>query len=168
MDTRKYQLFKTEMCRNWQEMGECRYSKKCRFAHGLEELRCIQRHVRYKTEICKTFHLTGTCLYGVRCTFIHDEVQAASPTLSSSSSLSGDHHNSNLFHTPNTPSFMLQDDLFQSWGTKIFSSPPTAKTTTFAKKEFPSSIWSSLDRRYSYSSSSSSSSSSLLSVPFIL
>ncbi|KAG2204141.1 CCCH-type zinc finger protein [Mucor mucedo] len=81
MDNRKYQLFKTEMCRNWQEMGECRYSKKCRFAHGIDELRGIQRHARYKTEICKTFHLTGTCLYGVRCTFVHDEVHV--PTIGS-------------------------------------------------------------------------------------
>ncbi|KAI9004890.1 hypothetical protein CLU79DRAFT_672975, partial [Phycomyces nitens] len=63
--------FKTEMCRNWTEMGQCRYGRKCRFAHGHDELRTVQRHARYKTEICKTYHLTGTCLYGVRCTFIH-------------------------------------------------------------------------------------------------
>ena len=50
-----------------------RYGKKCRFAHGDQELRTVQRHVRYKTEICRTYHMTGTCLYGVRCTFIHDE-----------------------------------------------------------------------------------------------
>ncbi|KAG2235286.1 hypothetical protein INT48_007917, partial [Thamnidium elegans] len=147
---------------NWQEMGECRYSKKCRFAHGPEELRCLQRHVRYKTEICRTFHLTGTCLYGVRCTFIHDEIHvASSPTISSSSSMSGDLSpnffatHSLLSHPNNT--CLLQDDLL--WGNMMF-------TPTLAKKEFPSSIWSSLDRRYS--SSSSSSSSSLLSVPFTL
>ncbi|GAA5811752.1 hypothetical protein MFLAVUS_005195 [Mucor flavus] len=161
MDTRKYQLFKTEMCRNWQEMGECRYSKKCRFAHGPEELRCLQRHVRYKTEICRTFHLTGTCLYGVRCTFIHDEVHVvSSPTISSSSSLSGD-FSPNFFATHSLLSqpttCLLQDDLL--WGNMMF-------TPTLAKKEFPASIWSSLDRRYS--SSSSASSSSLLSVPFTL
>ncbi|KAI7862549.1 hypothetical protein BDF14DRAFT_1735984, partial [Spinellus fusiger] len=67
----KSNLFKTEMCRNWTEMGQCRYGRKCRFAHGLDELRTVQRHARYKTEICKTYHLTGTCLYGVRCTFVH-------------------------------------------------------------------------------------------------
>ncbi|KAI9489690.1 hypothetical protein BDB00DRAFT_737615, partial [Zychaea mexicana] len=63
--------YKTEMCRNWAEMGHCRYGKKCRFAHGDRERRTVQRHARYKTEICRTYHMTGTCLYGVRCTFIH-------------------------------------------------------------------------------------------------
>ncbi|KAI8889236.1 hypothetical protein K501DRAFT_239057 [Backusella circina FSU 941] len=80
MDTRKSQLYKTELCRNWQDFGECRYAKKCRFAHGSEEQRCVQRHARYKTEICRTFHSTGTCLYGVRCNFVHDEV-SRSPLL---------------------------------------------------------------------------------------
>ncbi|CDS09665.1 hypothetical protein LRAMOSA02342 [Lichtheimia ramosa] len=70
---KKPELYKTEMCRNWNEIGHCRYGKKCRFAHGEHELRVIQRHARYKTEICRTYHRTGTCLYGVRCTFIHDE-----------------------------------------------------------------------------------------------
>ncbi|ORZ03696.1 hypothetical protein BCR43DRAFT_430227, partial [Syncephalastrum racemosum] len=68
---KKPELYKTEMCRNWTEMGQCRYGKKCRFAHGQHEMRQVQRHVRYKTEICRTYHRTGTCLYGVRCTFIH-------------------------------------------------------------------------------------------------
>ncbi|KAJ8663624.1 hypothetical protein O0I10_000870 [Lichtheimia ornata] len=77
---KKPELYKTEMCRNWNEIGHCRYGRKCRFAHGEHELRMIQRHARYKTEICRTYHRTGTCLYGVRCTFIHDE-QRPSPTL---------------------------------------------------------------------------------------
>ncbi|KAI8977570.1 hypothetical protein BDF20DRAFT_820763, partial [Mycotypha africana] len=71
LDQRKYKLYKTELCRNWQEMGNCRYAKKCRFAHGKEELRCVKRHAKYKTDICRTFHETGTCSYGVRCNFIH-------------------------------------------------------------------------------------------------
>ncbi|KAG1146404.1 hypothetical protein G6F37_008973 [Rhizopus arrhizus] len=82
IDERQIRLYKTEMCRNWQEIGSCRYGHKCRFAHGQEELRYIQRSPKYKTQICKTFHLTGTCLYGVRCVFIHDEHlenQATSP-----------------------------------------------------------------------------------------
>ncbi|RCH86007.1 hypothetical protein CU098_003545 [Rhizopus stolonifer] len=73
MSERQVKLYKTEMCRNWQEIGTCRYGHKCRFAHGQEELRYIQRSPKYKTQICRTFHLTGTCLYGVRCVFIHDE-----------------------------------------------------------------------------------------------
>ncbi|KAI9273691.1 hypothetical protein BY458DRAFT_419472, partial [Sporodiniella umbellata] len=68
---RHIRLYKTEMCRNWQEIGHCRYQHKCRFAHGAEELRSIPRSSKYKTQTCRTFHLTGTCLYGVRCVFIH-------------------------------------------------------------------------------------------------
>ncbi|KAI9310530.1 hypothetical protein BX666DRAFT_2006811 [Dichotomocladium elegans] len=84
---KRLDLYKTEMCRNWAEMGYCRYGKKCRFAHGEQELRMVQRHVRYKTEICRTYHRTGTCLYGVRCTFIHDNDD---DTTSTSSTISVD------------------------------------------------------------------------------
>eukprot|EP00727_Mastigamoeba_balamuthi_P006349 m51a1_g2334 putative zinc finger (403) ;mRNA; f:532778-534319 len=64
-------LYKTELCRSFQETGTCRYGSKCQFAHGKEELRQVSRHPRYKTEICKTFHTIGTCRYGTRCRFIH-------------------------------------------------------------------------------------------------
>jgi len=67
----KQNLFKTELCRNWQETGLCRYGPKCQFAHGQHELRGVQRHPKYKTEICRTFHSTGTCGYGQRCRFVH-------------------------------------------------------------------------------------------------
>ncbi|GAQ85195.1 hypothetical protein KFL_002230160 [Klebsormidium nitens] len=64
-------LYKTELCRSWEETGACRYGAKCQFAHGREELREIQRHPKYKTEICRTFSTNGTCPYGTRCRFIH-------------------------------------------------------------------------------------------------
>ncbi|KAI8355603.1 hypothetical protein EDC96DRAFT_446595 [Choanephora cucurbitarum] len=64
-------LFKTEYCRNWDEKGVCRYGKRCRYAHGQEELRPILRSNQYKTKICRAFHENGTCSYGIRCTFIH-------------------------------------------------------------------------------------------------
>ncbi|KAI8575104.1 hypothetical protein K450DRAFT_9290 [Umbelopsis ramanniana AG] len=78
---KKADLYKTEMCRNWQEIGYCRYGKKCRYAHGHTELRAVKRHQRYKTEVCRTYHETGTCPYGVRCTFIHDEKSSANPNI---------------------------------------------------------------------------------------
>ncbi|CAO3673055.1 unnamed protein product [Umbelopsis ramanniana] len=78
---KKADLYKTEMCRNWQEIGYCRYGKKCRYAHGYTELRAVKRHQRYKTEVCRTYHETGTCPYGVRCTFIHDEKSSANPNI---------------------------------------------------------------------------------------
>jgi hypothetical protein len=64
-------LYKTELCRSFEETGQCRYVDKCQFAHGLHELRMLPRHPKYKTEICKTFHTIGTCPYGTRCRFIH-------------------------------------------------------------------------------------------------
>lgn len=69
-------LYKTEMCRTWEETGVCKYGAKCQFAHDRRELRALPRHPRYKTEICKTFWQQGTCPYGKRCCFIHDEYEA--------------------------------------------------------------------------------------------
>jgi len=64
-------LYKTELCRSFEELGACRYGPKCQFAHGRSELRPVLRHPKYKTEICKTWQTTGTCPYGTRCRFIH-------------------------------------------------------------------------------------------------
>jgi len=66
-----HSLYKTELCRSWEETGSCRYGSKCQFAHGKSELRPIARHPKYKTEICRTFATNGTCPYGTRCRFIH-------------------------------------------------------------------------------------------------
>jgi hypothetical protein len=72
-NNRKLGLYKTELCRSWEEKGTCRYGAKCQFAHGEEELRQVQRHpkvsscigiysdfsaddlisLQYKTEICR-------------------------------------------------------------------------------------------------------------------
>ena len=68
-------LYKTEMCRTFEEMGFCRYGTKCQFAHDSAELRMVPRHPRYKTEICKTFWQKGYCPYGKRCCFIHAECE---------------------------------------------------------------------------------------------
>ncbi|CDO70259.1 hypothetical protein BN946_scf184942.g59 [Trametes cinnabarina] len=66
-NNRKLGLYKTELCRSWEEKGSCRYGAKCQFAHGEEELRKVQRHPKYKTEICR------------RCCFIHTELPANGP-----------------------------------------------------------------------------------------
>ena len=67
-------LYKTELCRSWEETGACRYGVKCQFAHGRDELRPVLRHPKYKTEVCRTFAQNGTCPYGTRCRFIHYRV----------------------------------------------------------------------------------------------
>lgn len=66
-------LYKTEMCRSFNEVGFCKYGDRCQFCHSKEELREVQRHPKYKTEICKTFWNDGSCPYGSRCCFVHLE-----------------------------------------------------------------------------------------------
>ena len=68
---KKLNLYKTELCRSWEETGTCRYGNKCQFAHSGEEVRGIDRHPKYKTEMCKTFWERRTCPYGKTCCFIH-------------------------------------------------------------------------------------------------
>ncbi|KAF8168268.1 hypothetical protein B0H34DRAFT_53432 [Crassisporium funariophilum] len=75
-NNRKLGLYKTELCRSWEEKGTCRYGAKCQFAHGEDELRRVARHPKYKTEICKTFWVSGSCPYGKRCCFIHTELSS--------------------------------------------------------------------------------------------
>lgn len=43
-NNRKLGLYKTELCRSWEEKGTCRYGTKCQFAHGEDELRKVARH----------------------------------------------------------------------------------------------------------------------------
>jgi hypothetical protein len=58
-NNRKLGLYKTELCRSWEEKGSCRYGNKCQFAHGEEELRKVPRHPKYKTEICRVRRLVA-------------------------------------------------------------------------------------------------------------
>ena len=67
----KPSLYKTEMCRNYQVNGQCRYGNHCQFAHGLTDLKPVNHHPRYKTSLCRTYHSTGICSYGPRCNFVH-------------------------------------------------------------------------------------------------
>ena len=71
-------LYKTELCRSWEETGSCRYGGKCQFAHGRDELRPVMRHPKYKTEVCRTFAQSGACPYGTRCRFIHYRIPTRS------------------------------------------------------------------------------------------
>lgn len=68
----KTQLYKTELCRSFQETGTCPYGNHCQFAHGSDQLRPVLRHRKFKTEKCRNF-LNGYCPYGNRCCFVHDE-----------------------------------------------------------------------------------------------
>ncbi|KAG6910584.1 hypothetical protein DXG01_009535 [Tephrocybe rancida] len=90
-NNRKLGLYKTELCRSWEEKGTCRYGTKCQFAHGDDELRKVARHPKYKTEICRTFWVSGTCPYGKRCCFIHTELptSGAAPNGGATPSIDG-------------------------------------------------------------------------------
>lgn len=72
-------LYKTELCRSWDDTGFCRYGKKCQFAHSQKELRNLMRHPKYKTEMCDSFHTVGVCPYGNRCHFVHNDIEALRP-----------------------------------------------------------------------------------------
>ena len=47
-NNRKLGLYKTELCRSWEEKGSCRYGPKCQFAHGEEEIRRVARHPKVR------------------------------------------------------------------------------------------------------------------------
>ena len=67
--------YKTEVCKNWSETGQCHYGKKCKFAHGKTEL--VEKQVSnkncYRSKKCKPFHDHLVCMYGVRCLFAHEQ-----------------------------------------------------------------------------------------------
>lgn len=65
--------YKTEICKNFSEMGSCPYRSKCQFAHGSEELLQTAPAPRkaYRTKKCKSFWESGVCRYGFRCQFLH-------------------------------------------------------------------------------------------------
>lgn len=58
---------KTELCKNWEISGRCKFGRDCAFAHGEHEL-VSKHHVpnNYKTKMCKQFHEEGYCPYGNR------------------------------------------------------------------------------------------------------
>lgn len=61
------QKFKTEMCKNFQLQGYCRWGSNCSYAHGLDELRAkTHLNTNFRSKICKLFHRQGGCPYGLR------------------------------------------------------------------------------------------------------
>ena len=64
--------YKTELCKNWIEVGLCRYGDSCKFAHGHSEVILPKLALAKKDKNCKTFFKTGQCPYGVRCQYDHE------------------------------------------------------------------------------------------------
>ncbi|KAI1698769.1 zinc finger c-x8-C-x5-C-x3-H type (and similar) domain-containing protein [Ditylenchus destructor] len=71
------QTFKTVMCKSWLETLSCRFGGRCKFAHGVSELRHVDHlhslasNPKYKTRLCVIYINKGICPYGHLCLFIH-------------------------------------------------------------------------------------------------
>ena len=63
--------WKTEICRNWEMYGQCKYGNNCAFPQGDTELKKRKLSFNYKTKACKQFFELGYCPYGIRCQFSH-------------------------------------------------------------------------------------------------
>jgi len=90
--------YKTEMCKNWELRGRCKFGDKCCFAHGRNELKAkVLTHVKYKTKPCKQYHQTGYCPYGQRCQYLHKE--AVQPNVFCNPAEGCYKHNPQLYET---------------------------------------------------------------------
>lgn len=66
--------YKSQLCKNFSQMGWCRYGMKCQYAHGYNDvaLNVIQpKKMAYRTRRCNSFWNEGKCTYGKRCQFSH-------------------------------------------------------------------------------------------------
>jgi len=65
-------LHKTELCVHWTLTSICQFDNKCKFAHGIDELKDRVRPSNYKTKPCTDCPLKNHgCSYGPRCNFCH-------------------------------------------------------------------------------------------------
>lgn len=66
--------YKTELCRQFEELGVCEYGDRCLYAHGTFELKQMpNRHPKFRTERCSAYHDLGYCMFGPRCSFLHQK-----------------------------------------------------------------------------------------------
>ncbi|KAK7363171.1 hypothetical protein VNO77_05302 [Canavalia gladiata] len=70
-------VFKTEICRAWEESGNCRYNSKCQFAHGKEELHPSRLSMKNKSGTCKSSIRAGSSMHGSSSRIIHLQCAAA-------------------------------------------------------------------------------------------
>lgn len=66
------QLYKTELCASYAQIGVCPYGNKCQFAHGESELKRVQRPPNWRSKPCANWTRFGSCRYGHRCCFKHE------------------------------------------------------------------------------------------------
>jgi len=65
---------KTELCKNWEMYGTCKWNDRCSYAHGRHEL-VKKTHMpkNFMTKACEQFHKEMYCAYGSRCQFMHSD-----------------------------------------------------------------------------------------------
>lgn len=67
------ELYKTELCASYMSTGgNCPYGEKCQFAHGMDELKSVDRPPKWRSKPCQNWVKTGSCSYNERCCFRHD------------------------------------------------------------------------------------------------
>jgi len=68
-------LYKTKLCKYFEETGKCSRGNSCTHAHGARELLLPggqgKQGPLYKTSLCKYFEESGTCTRGDYCTHAH-------------------------------------------------------------------------------------------------
>lgn len=68
----KADKYKTEICKNVQLRGMCKWGDQCFFAHSKDELQTKMPYNHYyKTKVCKHYNNTGFCPYANRCQYFH-------------------------------------------------------------------------------------------------
>ena len=68
----KAEKYKTEICKNIQLRGVCKWGEQCFFAHSKDELQSKMPYNHYyKTKVCKHYNSTGFCPYANRCQYFH-------------------------------------------------------------------------------------------------
>ena len=82
--------YKTALCRHFDTPQGCSYGEKCQFAHGINELKQIDKNMmaqnpmqamdnkqknilNYKIVKCKNWEKDKSCKYGAHCTFAHGD-----------------------------------------------------------------------------------------------
>ena len=82
--------YKTALCRHFDTPQGCSYGEKCQFAHGINELKQIDKNMmaqnpmqamdnkqknilNYKIVKCKNWEKDKSCKYGAHCTYAHGE-----------------------------------------------------------------------------------------------
>ncbi|TYI37333.1 hypothetical protein ES332_A03G204700v1 [Gossypium tomentosum] len=71
--------YKSEICRDWEEFGHCRYGSKCQFAHGKEEVRpaCLPFRTKSEAQIYKSYASTVSNSYSSKPRLLHPVTETA-------------------------------------------------------------------------------------------